>query len=153
MKTVVTALVVCFGLAVSVAGFQGSQTGQAGQTPPTTQTPPPPQTPPTPPTQKPAMPDVTLTGCVVQGSSPTVFLFDNAKKDPKSTTEKGVRYVAVIAAEDVDLRKNLNHEVQMTGQIELKAVPPPGQKVEEKDLPRFSVKSLTSLSDTCGVGR
>ena len=139
MKTVVTALVVCFALAVSAAGFQG-QTGQAGQTPP--------QTPPT--QQQPAMPDVTLTGCIIQGSSPTVFIFDNAKKDPKSTTEKGVRYVAVVAAEDVDLRKNLNHQVQLTGQIELKAVPPAGQKVEEKDLPRFSAKALTSLSDTCG---
>jgi hypothetical protein len=150
MKTAVTALVVCFAVAVSVSvsGFQG-QTGQ-GQTPPTQQ-PPTQQPPPT--QQKPAMPEVTLTGCIVQGSSPTVFIFDNAKKDPKSTTEKGVRYVAVIAAEDVDLRKNLNHEVQMTGQIELKAAPPAGQKVEEKDLPRFSAKTLTSLSDTCGAVR
>jgi len=141
MKTAVTALVVCFAFAISVAGFQG----QTGQTPPTQQPPPT--------EQKPATPEVTLTGCVIQGSSPTVFIFDNAKKDPKSTTEKGVRYVAVIAAEDVDLRKNLNHEVQMTGHIELKAAPPAGQKVEEKDLPRFSAKALTSLSDTCGVVR
>jgi hypothetical protein len=145
MKTAVTALVVCFAFAISVAGFQGSQAGQTGQTAPQTQ-PPPTQ-------QKPAMPDVTLTGCIVQGSAPTVFIFDNAKKDPKNTNEKGVRYVAVIAAEDVDLRKNLNHEVQMTGQIELKAAPPAGQKVEEKDLPRFSAKALTSLSDTCGAVR
>ena len=139
MKTVATSLVVCFALAVSISAFQGGQT-----------TPPPPQTPPTQnPTQKPTMPDVTLTGCIIQGSSPTVFIFDNAKKDPKSTTEKGMRYVAVIADEDVDLRKNLNHQVQLTGQLEQKAPPPAGQKVEEKDLARFSVKALTSLSDTC----
>ena len=92
-------------------------------------------------------PDVMLTGCIIQGSSPAVFLLDNAKKDPKDTNEKGARYLIVAVGEDLNLRSNLNHEVQMEGQPEIKVLP--AGKVEEKDLPRFSAKSVTLVSNTC----
>lgn len=127
MKIALTILVVCAATVVSLAAYQA----QAA------------------PAQKQNPPDLTLTGCLVQGSSASVYLFDNAKRDPKSQTEKGARYLVVINAEDLPLRQNLNHEVEMTGSIELKAPPPPGQKAEEKDLSLFKTKSVTSVSDTC----
>ena len=107
------------------------------------------QTPPTAPQQSP-VPDVTLTGCVIQGSSPSVFIFDNARKNPKDKTEKGVRYVIVAVGEDLPLRGNLNHEVEIMGQAETKVLPP-GKPVEEKDLPKFSAKSITLVSNTCSA--
>jgi len=106
------------------------------QDPQTTQTP-----------QTSPKPDVTLTGCLIQGSSPAVFLFDNARKDPKDQTEKGQRYVIVAVGEDLNLRSNLNHQVQLVGQPENKATPATG-KVEEKDLPKFSAKTVTLISNT-----
>jgi len=107
------------------------------------------QTPPQTAPQQSPKPDVTLTGCVIQGSAPTVFLFDNARKNPKDKTEKGTRYVIVALGEDMPLRSNLNHEVELVGQAETKTLPP--GKVEEKDLPKFSAKSMTLVSNTCSA--
>lgn len=135
MKTALTAFAVCATITVSIA---------AQQTPPQT----PPQTQP-PATQGDQKKDVTLTGCLIQGSAPTVFLFDNAKVDKKSPTEKGVRYLVTVSAEDLDLRPHLNHEVQMIGQISLKPALPPEQKPTEKDLPVFATKSATMVANTC----
>jgi len=141
MKIALTALAVCLAVTASTAAFQTPHPGQQ-QTPPTQgqqivgddqKTP----------------PDVTLTGCLIQGSTPSVFLFDNARKDAKSTTEKGVRYLVLISGEDLDLRTHLNHEVAMTGRIELKPAPAAGQKPTEKDLPTFATKNVTMVSDTC----
>ena len=92
-------------------------------------------------------PDVALTGCLIQGSSPAVFIFDNARKDPKDQNEKAGRYVVVAVGEDLNLRSNLNHEVLIMGSPEMKVLPP--GKVDEKDLPRFSAKSVTLVSNTC----
>jgi hypothetical protein len=132
MKTVLSTLAAWFIVA-------GSLTAQQN-----------PQTPPTP--QKEPV-DVILTGCLVQGSGPDVFLFDNAKKDPKSTTEKGERYLIVAGTEDLPLRANLNHEVQMTGKITTKPALPAGQKPTEKDLSVFATRSVTLVSDTCGAAK
>jgi hypothetical protein len=146
MKTALTAFALCVAVAASTAAFQQQQPPPGQQTPPTQgqivgddqKTP----------------PDVTLTGCLIQGSTPSVFLFDNARKDAKSTTEKGVRYLVLIAGEDLDLRTHLNHEVAMTGRIELKPAPAAGQKPTEKDLPTFATKNVTMVSDTCtAVGK
>lgn len=113
--------------------------------------------------QKMTPPEVVLTGCVVQGATPDVFIFDNAKKDPASTTEKGVRYILTSAVEDVDLRTHLNHEVRITGEVDLKVsampvVPPttppdPQRPAEESTLPKLKAKSLTLVSDTCAMVR
>lgn len=143
MKATMTAFVACAAvtLSVTVAGAQ--------------------QAPPTPPaieqqkSQQP--PEVILTGCIVQGSSPTVFVFDNAKKDPASAAEKGVKYLIVASAEDVDLRTHLNHEVRVVGQIDLKigAQPamPPDKPEGESALPRLNAKSITMVSNTCSLAR
>lgn len=138
MKTVLATFVVCFAIG-AVSGFQVQN--PPAQMPPVTQ-------------RTIQQPDVMLTGCLVQGSSPAVYIFDNAKKDPKSTTEKGVRYLVVAVGEDLDLRSNLNHEVLLTGTIDAK-IPalPPNQKPTEKDLPKFNTMTVVSVSDTCSVAR
>ena len=94
---------------------------------------------------------MTLTGCLIQGSSPAVFLFDNAKKDRNDKAERGTKYLVLIAGEDLDLRTHLNKEVSMTGRVELKPVPAPGKPVTEKELSTFATKSVTVVSDTCGT--
>ncbi len=136
MKTLVTAIAVC-SLVAGLSARQNPPTQQ--QNPPAQQ-----QTP-----QKPAVPEVTLTGCLVQGSTPAVFIFENARKDPKSTTEPAVKYVVLASAEDLNLRTHLNHEVRISGLPDGKVAPPTTQKVDEKDLPRLSAKSLTMVADTC----
>lgn len=95
--------------------------------------------------------DVTITGCVTQGSSPTVFLLGNARMNARDTNEKGKDYILVAASEDLSLKTHLNHEVTVTGNAEMKAapMPPAGQKVQEKDLPKLTAKSITEVADTC----
>lgn len=128
MKTLVTAIAVCS----LVAGLSARQDPASQQTP-----------------QKPAVPEITLTGCLVQGSTPAVFIFENARKDPKSTTEPAVKYVVLASTEDLNLRSHLNHEVRISGLPDGKIAPPTTQKVDEKDLPRLSAKSVTMVADTC----
>jgi len=98
-----------------------------------------------------ASPDITVTGCLTQGSSPEVFILDNARQKPDDKTEKGQSYVIVAAAEDLPLAANLNHEVSATGAADAKVTTPApaGQKATEKDMPRFSAKSLTLVADRC----
>ena len=134
MKTLATALAACS----LVVGLSAQQTPPPGQTAP-------PQTPQT--DQKPA--EVTLTGCLVQGSGPAVFVFENVRKDPKSTTEPAVKYMVVASAADLNLRQHLNHEVRITGTPDTKVAPPTSQKVEEKDLPKLTAKSVTMVAETC----
>ena len=127
------------------------------QTQPVTQTPPR-QTPP--PAAVPAAQDkqnkeddmdVTLTGCIIQGSGPTVFVLDNAKNASQSAAEKGKTYVLAASGEDVDFLKNINHKVTVSGSAETKTVPmpQPGQKVNEKDLPKLKAKTVVSIADSC----
>lgn len=132
MKRLITTLGVCLAIGVGAAAQQQQQQQQQ----------------PDPQSQKPATQEVTLTGCLVQGSVPTVFLFDNAKKDPANKEEKGVKYFVVVGTEDLNLRNHLNHEVRIVGIWDGKVAPATG-KVEEKDLPRFTAKSVTMVADTC----
>lgn len=99
--------------------------------------------------QQPA--EVSVTGCVTQGSGPTVFILDNARMNAKDMNEKGKTYLLVAGTEDLMLRSHVNHEVTVTGTAESKMapVPPAGQKINEKELPKFTAKSLTQVSDTC----
>jgi hypothetical protein len=96
-------------------------------------------------------PDVTVTGCVTQGSGPTVFILDNARMNPRDQNEKAKSYLLVAATEDLGLARHLNHQVSVTGIAEVKMPPPPpaGQKPAEKDLPKLTAKSLTQVADTC----
>src|SRR5689334_15631056 len=126
MKTLVTTLAVCF-LAAGVSARQDPAPQAQTKTPP----------------------EIILTGCLVQGSGPTVFVVENAQKDPKSTTETAVKYVLVAGTEDLNLRTHVNHEVRLNGVTDGKIAPPTTQKIDEKDLPRFTVRGITMVSDTC----
>jgi hypothetical protein len=135
MKRLITTFAVCLSVGVGASAMQ-----QQAQTPPPD---PQAQTPQKPPTQ-----EITLTGCLIQGTTPTVFIFDKARKDPKSPTEKAVKYVVVPNAADLNLRPHLNKEVQIVGVWDGRTAPAT-DKVEEKDLPRLTAKSVTMVADTC----
>lgn len=93
-----------------------------------------------------------LTGCLVQGSGPTVFIFENAKKDTKNAAEKGVSYMVVSNVADVNLRDHLNHQVEISGKADPKPAPVTGAaKIEEKDLPKLTLKTVTLVSNTCST--
>jgi hypothetical protein len=110
------------------------------------------QPPPPPPVQTPAAAqDITITGCLAQGSGPTVFILEDAKLNPQDRNEQAKTYVVVTDLKEIDFTRHVNHSVSVKGVAETKAVPmpPAGRKVAEKDLPRFTVKTLTMVADTC----
>jgi len=133
-------------LALAFAGVALATSIAVAQSAPPTQT-----QPPQPQTQQQKAPEVTLTGCVIQGSAPSIFLLSGAKKDPDNVKEIGTTYFLVADSEDLNLKAHLNHSVRITGVAEMKTppVPPPGGKVEEKDLLKFSAKAATMVSDRC----
>jgi hypothetical protein len=118
-----------------------------------------------------------LTGCLVQGSGPTVFLLENAKTASQGSSETGKTYIVAKAAtaDEVDLSKNLNHKVSISGSAEdLTVISVPSavtvqtdkdpvtgdakvtvgtqggvNKTDEKMLPKLSARTLISIGDTC----
>ena len=98
--------------------------------------------------------DISMTGCVAQGSSASVFILASAKLKSDDPNEKAKTYVLVNQVEDLDLKGHINHEVTVTGVAEAKTppVPPAGQKVNEKDLPRFTAKAFVMVADRCTTG-
>lgn len=112
--------------------------------------------------------DVTVTGCLTQGSSPAVFILSNARQRPEDKTEKAQNYVVVASSEDLPFAANLNHEVSVTGSADKSgasasssmssssssssssttATASQGSK-SEKDMPRFSAKTVTLVADRC----
>jgi hypothetical protein len=107
------------------------------------------QTPPSAAPQGDKMKDVTVTGCLVQGSAPAVFLLEDAKANREDKDEKGKTYF--LSAAVPDLKAHLNKEVRVIGQAETKEppTPPTGQKVSEQDLPKLSVKTISAVADRC----
>jgi hypothetical protein len=103
------------------------------------------------PAQSQKAPETAITGCVIQGSSPTVFILDAARMNPQDQNEKAKTYLLVAASEDLAFNKHLNHEVRVTGIAEAKnpPTPPAGQKVAEKDLPKLTAQSVTMVADRC----
>ena len=136
-------------MAVAFAAVTTAQTA----TPPPAQQPPaqqqaqpqPQQTPPT--TAKPI--EATLVGCVVRGSAPKTYVFENAV-DPAKKEDKGRKFLLITAA-DMDLTPHVNHKIQLTGLAETKVVAavPPATTVADKDLPTFTIKTVTHVADTC----
>jgi len=100
--------------------------------------------------QTPTVADITVTGCLIQGSSMTVFLLDNARKDPTNSKETGQRYFVVNKIEDVQLKALVNHEVTATGTVTTRSdVRPATPPVAEKDLPVLTTRSMASIADRC----
>jgi len=110
--------------------------------------------------------DQSLTGCLVQGSGPTVFLLENAKaagsvgsmaSERSSAASAGAAagktYVVTASATTIDLKGQLNHQVTISGMgdISSPSVSAPSQsaKASEKDMPKFTAKTITKISDTC----
>jgi hypothetical protein len=119
------------------------------------QAPPPPT--PKPPLQtsaKSTQAEITVTGCLVQGSAANVFILQNAKRDPQSPSEKGARYIVAPATEDLFLKEHLNHQVRILGVPDGRPQPTPqaGSPVDEKLIPALSAKGLTMVAPTCGAG-
>ena len=105
------------------------------------------------PTQKTDPPELTLTGCLVQGSSPAVFIFQNVRRNPKDAAEPAVKYMLVAGTEDLNFRAHVNHEVLITGKPDKQIAPRSDQKVEEKDLPKLTASALVMVSNTCSEPR
>jgi hypothetical protein len=118
----------------------------------------PPQVPQRPVLQTISPSDIQVTGCIVQGSSPAVFLLENGKKDPKDKTEEGRKYFLSPAAPDLNLKAHLKHSVRITATEDFKVsampvrepVPPSTERPgEERTLPRLIIKSITMVSEKC----
>jgi hypothetical protein len=134
----ISALALCGALALAGAAAQAQQ-------PPPTPRPAPPVLPP----QTASSPDVLLTGCLIQGSGPTVFLIQNAKADPQST-DAGETFLLVAGTEDLNFRAHVDHKVQVSGRPEGKKVPSTaGRPIDEKSLPTLTTKSLTMIASVC----
>ena len=99
--------------------------------------------------------ETTLTGCLVQGSGPTVFILENAKLSTAPKTAKGDRYVLDISAPADKIKSIINHQVTIVGTAEKKAAPAApeagDQKVSESDLPKLTAKRITPQADTCSA--
>lgn len=130
MKSFVSALAVCL---VAGAVSMGAQQQQQQQPPPQTE-----------------RPEITVTGCLTQGSMPSVFILDNAKPAAAATgttQQTSTRYLVIAEGKDVDLLKHINNEVQLRGSPE--GVIPPPEKRDEKNLPTLRTTSLMLISNTC----
>ena len=101
--------------------------------------------------QPPKSEEVSLTGCLVQGTGPAVFILENAKVDPSDRSQNGRSYLLAASSSSVSFREHLNHEVRIDGMAEVKMVPdqPAGQPVKESDLPKLKATKLTHVASTC----
>ena len=95
--------------------------------------------------------DITLTGCLVQGSSPTVWILENAKLSTASATDKGKSYVVMVTGA-ADLKPHLNHQVRIVGAENAAAAAAAGQssgKSDEASFPRLNARTVTMVANTC----
>jgi hypothetical protein len=100
--------------------------------------------------------DITLTGCLIQGSSPTVWILENAKMSTASATDKGKSYVVVVSGA-ADLKPHLNHQVRIVGaeNAAVKVTPTPGgaqvevKATDEAGFPRLNARTVTMVAATC----
>ncbi len=93
--------------------------------------------------------DLSVTGCLIQGSGPNVFLLEKAKHSVTDKAEKGQTYKLASATEDLNFQRHLNHEVTISGSSDNKMTPSSPAKADEKDLPTLSAKSLSMVADKC----
>jgi hypothetical protein len=101
--------------------------------------------------QTPKSKEVSLTGCLVQGSGPSVFILENAKADPRDSTEKGQNYLLTGGSMSVSFSQHLNNEVKVDGKAEMMDRPaqPAGDRINESDLPKLTATKITHVASTC----
>ena len=130
MKHRIVALSVCLAVAVAF-GMTGTLAGQENQ-PPKYQ-------------------EISLTGCLVQGTGPSVFILANAKADPLDTSQKGRSYLLASSSMSISFREHLNNEVKVDGTADMNMPPeaPAGQSVKESDLPKLKATKITHVATTC----
>ena len=97
--------------------------------------------------------EVTVTGCVTEGTSAGVYILNNvvAKPDLQNIART---FRLVSDTGELDFALHANHQVQTTGTAEL-GVPPepiPGGRVDARDLPAFAVKAIHNVSERCLTG-
>ena len=114
------------------------------------QTPPPQTTQPQNPVAqaKPQPPEVTLHGCIVQATTPGMFLL-RAAVDPTRKGDTPKIYRLTSQVEDPDFTSVMNKQVTATGIPDAKPQPKPGEQVKDEDLPAFSVSKFEAIADTC----
>jgi uncharacterized protein YdeI (BOF family) len=141
-------------MAGALVAAQGAQAPpqKPPQPDPTQQTVPQPD-PSSPPPQeqkRPAPIEVTLTGCLIQGSGPDIFILDNARVASADRADATARYI-LSEWGDFNVKAHLDHEVTVTGSVDV-AKASVG-KAGEKDLPRIAAAAITMVSDRCAPAR
>jgi hypothetical protein len=108
-----------------------------------------------PPPTTPEVREITLTGCLVEGTEHSVHILDNAVTRPDA--ERIPRTFRLVRGDErLDFTLHENHQVQVTGKAEVTAPadappagPPPSGRVDPRDLPAFTVTSIQSVSERC----
>lgn len=91
--------------------------------------------------------DQMFRGCLIQGSSPTTFILENAKSSA-SADAKAQSYVVQIQAQPDQIKSILNAHVEVTGTADKVDASAEGKR-DEKDLPKLTAKRVTRLAETC----
>ena len=86
--------------------------------------------------------DTTLKGCLIQGSSPTSFVLENAKLATDSADAKGKSYAVEISAQPDQIKSILNSHVQIVGKAEKASS-------DDKGMPKLTAKRVTRIAETC----
>ena len=76
--------------------------------------------------------DMTLKGCLIQGSSPTTFILDNATPATAAAGAKGQRYVVEISAQPDQIKSILNSHVQIVATADAKAAQRRAERCTER---------------------
>jgi hypothetical protein len=99
--------------------------------------------------QPPATATATLTGCLRQGSTATVFILRGASATGQSEPP-GDRLI-VSPASGVALAEHLNQRVSVSGSVWRSGGPaaPAGANTVERALPRLEARTLQVVADKC----
>ena len=65
--------------------------------------------------QTPKSKEVSLAGCLVQGSGPSVFILENVTADPRDSAEKGQNYLLTSGSMSISFSQRLNSSPARSG--------------------------------------
>jgi hypothetical protein len=147
---------------VIIAGtLVGAQSSPSQDQPPAPQSPMPSAPAPAPapsPAAAPAAPDasqddaddMTLKGCLVQGSAPNQFVLENAKLATDAESAKGKSYAVEIQAPADQIKSIVNTHVQIVGKAEKSDSASPDDKdSKDSNMPKLTAKRITRIAATC----
>jgi hypothetical protein len=103
-----------------------------------------------PPREPPEAPEIMLTGCVAESPEPGTYLLKHAIAKPENKDLPRL-YRLVSAKRDVDFVVHVNHQVHASGRAEVVtgADPVPGERLQPRELPAFTVQTIQSVSERC----